>query len=638
MFFAKPEVVEEGDEDEEEEEEDEAGKTRSASTSAETEEEEATLEEGQKASMSASDPNLTQVVSPTTTTTTSAATAEAESTVSLLETFAAVARRKQGTGGYPSSLASANSRNQAVSSAAAMAAAAGGSSGIFGHGTKSVSSLVRLALSSNFPSGLLNAAQSYPSLGSGAQARPPTTSSTATAAQLASQMSESDQVSLEEFLESCRATSLLAELEDEEELPEAEDDDNEDEDDDDEDDYDENFDEEGFENAAASAAVASHPRHHGGRHHHHGRHPLMVGSSGRRKTWDDDHVLKRKFSALIPAFDPRPGRTNVNQTSDFDVSPPSTEDPLSAIENPSSAPVNAPPRGATATPAPTPPPPPPRDDSTPPPTAPGLVLTLRGPGLPGVQDVELDLTDPDWTIFRAVQTIMQTSMLGSKEEKLRRVWEPTYIISYREMGVDRSASRQQSSEADQAEHEARRSPSVPPPMTFLPQLPVLSSSQCTMDEVLQLLRQLYIIAKRNDQTQDQDPPALHLAEVFNSKKITNKLVQQIQDPLILSANAMPDWCEELTSSCPMLFPFDTRLLFFQCTAFGASRSIVWLQNQRDQQLERARGRGRTGAVAGGGVHGGMEDFHEFRVGRIKHERVKVPRGPHLLAWAIQVSF
>ena len=33
----------------------------------------------------------------------------------------------------------------------------------------------------------------------------------------------------------------------------------------------------------------------------------MHGSSGRRKTWDDEHVLKRKFSALIPAFDPRPG-------------------------------------------------------------------------------------------------------------------------------------------------------------------------------------------------------------------------------------------------------------------------------------------------------------------------------------------
>ena len=33
-----------------------------------------------------------------------------------------------------------------------------------------------------------------------------------------------------------------------------------------------------------------------------------------------------------------------------------------------------------------------------------------------------------------------------------------------------------------------------------------------------------------------------------------------------------------------------------------------------------------------------EDPHEYRVGRLKHERVKVPRGPKLLQWAQQVSF
>jgi len=29
--------------------------------------------------------------------------------------------------------------------------------------------------------------------------------------------------------------------------------------------------------------------------------------------WNDDFVLRQQFDALIPAFDPRPGRTNVNQ-------------------------------------------------------------------------------------------------------------------------------------------------------------------------------------------------------------------------------------------------------------------------------------------------------------------------------------
>ena len=126
----------------------------------------------------------------------------------------------------------------------------------------------------------------------------------------------------------------------------------------------------------------------------------------------------------------------------------------------------------------------------------------------------------------------------------------------------------------------------------LPQLPLLTTSHCSMDEVLQLLRQLYIIStqtpKENTELQNEISQSeqnevelkmehdralgMHsITDLFTSQKITNKLVQQIQDPLVLSANAMPDWCQELTFSCPMLFPFDTRLLHFQCTAFGASR-------------------------------------------------------------------
>lgn len=47
---------------------------------------------------------------------------------------------------------------------------------------------------------------------------------------------------------------------------------------------------------------------------------------GRRRTWDDDFVLKRQFSALVPAFDPRPGRTNVQQTTDLEIPQPGTVD------------------------------------------------------------------------------------------------------------------------------------------------------------------------------------------------------------------------------------------------------------------------------------------------------------------------
>lgn len=57
------------------------------------------------------------------------------------------------------------------------------------------------------------------------------------------------------------------------------------------------------------------------------------------------------------------------------------------------------------------------------------------------------------------------------------------------------------------------------------------------------------------------------------------------------------------------------------------RSIVWLQTQRDVTLERQRAPGLSPR---------RDDPHEFRVGRLKHERVKVPRGEKLLSWALQV--
>ncbi len=40
---------------------------------------------------------------------------------------------------------------------------------------------------------------------------------------------------------------------------------------------------------------------------------------------EEDYVLKQAFNALVPAFDPRPGRTNVPQIQDFEVPPPGTE-------------------------------------------------------------------------------------------------------------------------------------------------------------------------------------------------------------------------------------------------------------------------------------------------------------------------
>lgn len=150
-----------------------------------------------------------------------------------------------------------------------------------------------------------------------------------------------------------------------------------------------------------------------------------------------------------------------------------------------------------------------------------------------------------------------------------------------------------------------------------------SGLHCSVDDVLQLLSQLNTI--NHSAIRHGDIDLCLPAEQFMSKKVTNKLQQQIQDPLVLSSNSLPTWCENFNQSCSFLFPFETRQVYFNCTAFGASRSIVWLQSQRDNERQRVPGLSPRHA-----------DQHEFRVGRLKHERVKVPRSDCLLDWAMQV--
>lgn len=143
----------------------------------------------------------------------------------LLETFAALARRRT-----LASVSSTNASNTNANNAQNTATQNNqNASSLFPRAPSSVSSLVRLALSSNFPSGLLSTAQSYPSLSSSNNATNQTggVSTTAGAVQglsqaltmsLTSTSSDSEQVSLEDFLESCRAPTLLAEMDDDEEM------------------------------------------------------------------------------------------------------------------------------------------------------------------------------------------------------------------------------------------------------------------------------------------------------------------------------------------------------------------------------------------------------------------------------------
>ncbi|XP_036095591.1 E3 ubiquitin-protein ligase HECTD1 isoform X7 [Molossus molossus] len=507
---------------------------------------------------------------------------------------------------------------------------------------------------------------------------------------LTSTSSESDtgqeaEYSLYDFLDSCRASTLLAELDDDEDLPEPDEEDDENEDDNQED---QEYEEvmilrrPSLQRRAGSRSDVTHhavtsqlpqvPAGGGSRPIGEQEEEEYETKGGRRRTWDDDYVLKRQFSALVPAFDPRPGRTNVQQTTDLEIPPPGTphSELLEEVE---------------CTPSPR------------------LALTLKVTGLGTTREVELPLTNFRSTIFYYVQKLLQLSCNGSvKSDKLRRIWEPTYTIMYREMkdsdkekenekmgcwsiehveqylGTDelpkndlitylqknadaaflrhwkltgtnksirknRNCSQLIAAYKDFCEH-GTKSGLNHGAISTLQSSDILNltkeqpqakagngQNSCGVEDVLQLLRILYIVAsdpysRISQEEGDEQPQFTFPPDEFTSKKITTKILQQIEEPLALASGALPDWCEQLTSKCPFLIPFETRQLYFTCTAFGASRAIVWLQNRREATVERTR---TTSSVR-------RDDPGEFRVGRLKHERVKVPRGESLMEWAENV--
>lgn len=98
-------------------------------------------------------------------------------------------------------------------------------------------------------------------------------------------------------------------------------------------------------------------------------------------------------------------------------------------------------------------------------------------------------------------------------------------------------------------------------------------------------------------------------------------------------------------------------MFFACTAFGTSRTIVWLQAQRDRALDRQRFIHHYFlscvkfflcicislcsifySRASNTVSPRRAELEatEFRMGRLRHERVRIPRHPNLLRSAMQV--
>ncbi|EEB06843.1 ubiquitin-protein ligase E3 [Schizosaccharomyces japonicus yFS275] len=112
--------------------------------------------------------------------------------------------------------------------------------------------------------------------------------------------------------------------------------------------------------------------------------------------------------------------------------------------------------------------------------------------------------------------------------------------------------------------------------------PTVEAFQCNPDltNVLQLLKTIY------DYLSDLESvfPSRHLIgslenllTEFNNWKLSAKLNRQLEEPLIVLHQCLPRWCLHIASNYPFLFPFETRYILLQFTAFGMGRAInYWL--------------------------------------------------------------
>jgi hypothetical protein len=60
---------------------------------------------------------------------------------------------------------------------------------------------------------------------------------------------------------------------------------------------------------------------------------------------------------------------------------------------------------------------------------------------------------------------------------------------------------------------------------------------------------------------------------FVNNKLTAKANRQLQDPLVIMTGHLPNWLPNLMHSCQFLFPFETRLMYFNITGLDRDRAL-----------------------------------------------------------------
>ncbi|KAJ9250841.1 hypothetical protein DTO207G8_5833 [Paecilomyces variotii] len=203
------------------------------------------------------------------------------------------------------------------------------------------------------------------------------------------------------------------------------------------------------------------------------------------------------------------------------------------------------------------------------------------------------------TIYRAVHQQRE----NLEESYGRNVWSAVHTVKFRRVPgpppPEPSTLAAVGSDTSTHEDDSRLPPSLnkdPTTASILQLLGVLHEINVHLDDILTESKELIAIT----------PEPLNQ---FINTKLTAKLNRQLEEPLIVASSCLPSWSEDLARQFPFLFPFETRHLFLQSTAFGYSRSMMrWQNSQSGDDSRRDQG----------------HDDRPF-LGRLQRQKVRISR-------------
>ncbi|KAJ5495900.1 hypothetical protein N7539_001016 [Penicillium diatomitis] len=204
----------------------------------------------------------------------------------------------------------------------------------------------------------------------------------------------------------------------------------------------------------------------------------------------------------------------------------------------------------------------------------------------------------DTTVYRAVHHNREHN-----NEKTKNVWSAIHTVTYRR--VPGPPPPEPSTLSPSGQGKSSEDDDLEMPMSLkrdditasiLRLLRVLHEMNATIDDIL--------VDTRNLVTISPEP----LSQFINTK-LTAKVNRQLEEPLIVASSCLPSWSEDLGRLFSFLFPFETRHLFLQSTAFGYSRAMMRWHNSQSADDSRRDSR---------------RDDRPF-LGRLQRQKVRISR-------------